>query len=341
MSHKILRTICLFTNNPTQASVDRLNSLANKTEDKSYVVQTKRICVPNSISIKALREKLYDFEGYLSVSTLPKEDALTQLEDFCSGKDVNFNLDLTDAEIDKSDVELLFKIIKKAPAKTFSFTYVFNHAHSSPYFPSATYKNNGFSLGLQPTDLSKDCNTLEEWLLAMSESWQELHELFSSEEDFLGIDSSVAPLFTGESSLINFISRLGMDFSQSVVTNTYMKITKHLKEDNPKPVGLCGLMFPCLEDFELAKEYENNNFSIERNLFLSLHSGLGIDTYPIGTDEKKDNVVNILKTIQELSNKYRKPLAVRFVSDGKARIGDMTDFNNQYLKDVMIKPLLG
>jgi len=170
----------------------------------------------------------------------------------------------------------------------------------------------------------------------MSESCQELNELFSSEEAFLGIDSSVAPLFTDESSLINFISRLGMDFSQSVVTNTYMKITKHLKEGNPKPVGLCGLMFPCLEDFELAKEYENNNFSIERNLFLSLHSGMGIDTYPIGVDEKPDNVVSILKTIQGVSNKHRKPLAARFISDGKSRIGDLTNFNNQYLKDVKI-----
>jgi len=91
------------------------------------------------------------------VGTLSKESALAQLENSCNGKDVNFNLDLTDSEIDKSYVELLFKMIRKAPAKTFSFTYVFNHAHSSPYFPSATYKNNGFSIGLHPTDLGSGC----------------------------------------------------------------------------------------------------------------------------------------------------------------------------------------
>src|SRR3990172_923395 len=98
-------------------------------------------------------------------------------------------------------------------------------------------------------------------------------------------------------------------------------------------------MLPCLEDFELAEEYENGNFSIERNVFLSLHSGLGIDTYPIGIDEKSQRVADILKLVQGLSNKYQKPLSARFVSDGKAKIGGKTDFGNQYLKDVVINPL--
>lgn len=96
---------------------------------------------------------------------------------------------------------------------------------------------------------------------------------------------------------------------------------------------------PCLEDFELAKEYELGNFSVERNIFLSLHSGLGIDTFPVGIDEDLKRVTQILQLIQKLSNKYQKPLSVRFVSDGKAKIGDKTDFQNQFLKDVTIKKL--
>ena len=98
-------------------------------------------------------------------------------------------------------------------------------------------------------------------------------------------------------------------------------------------------MLPCLEDFELADEYEKGNFSIERNIFLSLHSGLGIDTYPIGINESHEKVLNILKLVQGLSNKYKKPFSVRFVSDSKAKIGDKTDFQNQYLKDVTIREL--
>ena len=80
-------------------------------------------------------------------------------------------------------------------------------------------------------------------------------------------------------------------------------------------------MFPALEDFELSDEYEKGNFTIERNIYLSLHSGLGIDTYPIGIDEKPERILEILKLLQALSNKYKKSLSARFVSDGKAKSG--------------------
>lgn len=46
-----------------------------------------------------------------------------------------------------------------------------------------------------------------------------------------------------------------------------------------------------------------------------------------------------MKLVQGLSNKYQKPLSIRFVSDGKAKIGDKTDFKNKYLKDVHIRPI--
>ena len=98
-------------------------------------------------------------------------------------------------------------------------------------------------------------------------------------------------------------------------------------------------MFPCLEDFNLAKEFEMGNFTIERNIYLSLHSGLGIDTYPIGVDEDRDKIVSILKLLQNLSSKYQKPLSARFISDGKAKIGQQTSFQNEFLKDVTIKKL--
>ena len=77
----------------------------------------------------------------------------------------------------------------------------------------------------------------------------------------------------------------------------------------------------------------------QRNLFLSLQSGLGVDTYPIGVDESPRRVLEILTVLQRLSQRYDKPLSARFVSDGRARIGERSDFGNQYLKDVVIRPL--
>jgi uncharacterized protein (UPF0210 family) len=164
-------------------------------------------------------------------------------------------------------------------------------------------------------------------------------ELLSEEEGFLGIDSSVAPMYSGNSSLVNIIRRFYGSFSASVTTDIFMKISRFVKAGNPKAVGLCGIMFPCLEDFELADEYDAGNFNIERNIFLSLHSGLGIDTYPIGVDESPERVFDILKVLNAFSRKYNKALSARFVSDGMTRIGEKSDFQNQYMKDVVIRPL--
>jgi uncharacterized protein (UPF0210 family) len=138
---------------------------------------------------------------------------------------------------------------------------------------------------------------------------------------------------------VEFIQQLGHTFDHSTTTSFYTKITEFIKEQNPKPTGLSGMMLPCLEDDALAAEYDKGNFSIERNVFLSLHSGLGIDTYPIAIDENPDRVVEILELIQALSNKYKKPLSTRFVSDGKAKIGEKTDYQNQYLADCTVRAL--
>jgi uncharacterized protein (UPF0210 family) len=173
----------------------------------------------------------------------------------------------------------------------------------------------------------------------MKAVWSELDSICSSEEGFLGVDTSIAPLFSGRGSFIDFIKRMGHDFSRSVTTDVYLRITRFINEAYTKKVGQCGLMFPCLEDFELAAEYEQGNFPIERNAFLSLHSGLGIDSYPIGIDERPERIAEVLTLLQGLSSKYQKPLSARFVSDGKAGIGQLTHFENPYLKDVVVRPL--
>lgn len=338
MSNEIVRSVCYFTNTPDQQAVSKVNELAAKITEQGYEVQTRRICSPFE-NPRELEKRIGDTTILLGVGSLLLQQALDNLPDFYEAEKVSFNTDLTSESIDVSHTQVLFELLKNKPGLTFNFAYVFNNRPSSPYFPSAAYERNGFAIGLQPTDLSESCATLDEWLQKVKTSWDNLYEMFGSHPDFLGIDSSIAPIFDGKGSLVNFIKRLGLSFDQSVTTDTYLQITEFLKKHNPKPVGLCGLMMPCLEDFELAKEYEQGNFSVERNVFLSLHSGLGIDTYPIGVDEDPQRVVQILRLIQGLSKKYQKPLSVRFVSDGKAKIGDRTDFQNQYLKDVTVRKL--
>ncbi|MCK4889170.1 MAG: DUF711 family protein, partial [Candidatus Aminicenantes bacterium] len=219
-----------------------------------------------------------------------------------------------------------------------NFAFTFNNVNSSPFFPSSNFEKPGFSIGMQPTNLSAGCSTIEEWFSKMEESWLEIISIFRGEK-FIGIDSSIAPLYSGKSSLVNIIRQMKGSFPEAVTSDIFLKISGFIREKNPLPAGLCGIMFPCLEDFELADEYESGNFSIERNLFLSLHSGLGIDTYPIAKDESAERVLQILKLLSGLSDKYKKPLAARFVCDGKSKIGEKSCFNNKYLKDIILRKL--
>lgn len=336
-TNKIIRGVCYFSDTPSQEVISSLNAIEQTLTSSDFMVQTKRICVPTQ-DILELEKKISDHSIYLSVGSLSLEFATLQLHNFLDSRNTSFNIDLTDQEINSKAVEILFEIIRKNASKTFLFTYVFRNMPSTPFFPSAHYEKNGFSIGLQPTDLSEDCTSLEQWFGKMKTVWEEVYSLMGNNSEFLGIDSSIAPLF-GKGSLLGFINRLGYTFSHSATTDIYLQITDFIKKNNPQQVGLCGLMFPCLEDDVLSKEYEKGNFSIERNIYLSLHSGLGVDTYPVGIDEKPERVLEILCLIQKLSAKYNKPLSCRLVSDGKARIGEKTDFQNEFLKDVIIRPL--
>jgi hypothetical protein len=336
--HKIVRTVCLFIDRPSKGAVARLEHLANRLSDNGFTVQTRRLCSPDLDGVFSL-DREGDGSIFLSVGRVHFDEAFAILPQFCNAKRVDFNVDLTLEPVTVRHTRLLTDIIKKNAGKTFSFAYTFNNALSSPYFPSAAYEENGFAVGLQSINLSAGCQKIEQWFERMKAAWSEIDLLFSAEEGYLGIDTSIAPLFAGSGSFIHLITRFGLTFSHAVTTDVFLRIANSIRKDGPRKVGLCGLMFPCLEDFELAREYEEGRFSLERNAFLSLHSGLGIDAYPIGVDEKPERVAEILSLIQGLSNKFMKPLSVRFVSDGKAGIGQSSNFGNPYLKDVVIRPL--
>ncbi|MCH2046140.1 MAG: DUF711 family protein [Saprospiraceae bacterium] len=335
---KIIRSLCFFTNHFSSATLEALERMAEIVQKAGFQLQTKRICLEGYTiaEVQALANLKEDY--LLSVGQLTREEAWNNLDAFLSGRAVAFNLALEDT-VTTEDVKLWWEIAKRAPEKTFHFTYTCNNTPLSPYFPSSTYSRNGFSIGLQPTNLAKDCTDLKSWLDNMLQVWLELKELLKEESDFLGIDSSIAPLFEQDSSFIYFIEQLLGSFECSTTQSIYTQISHYIKTQNPMPIGLCGLMFPCLEDFSLAQAYERGAFSIERNLFLSLHSGLGIDTYPVGMDEDPQRLLEILELLRNLSNKYQKSLAVRFIADGKTKIGAQSDFQNPYLKDVVIRKL--
>jgi len=332
-----IRSVCFFTRTPNLAAMQRLEEITRRFTTAGATVQTKRILAP--VPMSGFLPIAGHRDVYFSAGSIPLDSIKSQSDSFVAIDKMSCHLDLTEHEPDTSHTDLLFQLIRESPQKTFYFCYSFQTAPSSPYFPSSSYATDGFSVGLQPTDLTADCATMTDWFERMKEAWDFVLKLVGAEPDFLGIDSSIAPMGYGYGSLIAFARRLHGSFRRSVLTDFYLRLTRFVATANPKPVGLCGLMLPCLEDFPLAEEYEKGNFDLSTNLFLSLHSGLGIDTYPLGVDENPRAVLDTLRLVRGLSLKHNKPLSVRFVSDGKARVGDRTNFQNKYLKDVVVRPL--
>ena len=335
---KVVRSVCLFTEKLSEQSVGRLQALSDRLTARGFTVQTTRLCSPDPEGVFKLDR---DGDGSIlySVGRVGFPQATGMLEQFCNANNVAFNIDLTNETPAEKHVSLFTAIVQNAPTKTFSFTYTFNNAPSSPYFPSATYETDGFAIGLQPTNLSSGCENLDEWLHRLQDVWAEIDSLMEQEDSYLGIDTSIAPLFKGDGSFLNLLKRIGLEWDRAASSDVFLRISSFLRSASQKSVGLCGLMFPCLEDFELADEYEQGKFTIERCLFLSLHSGLGIDSYPVGVDERSERIAEVLRLVQGLSNKYRKALSARFISDGVARIGERTNLASPYLKDVTVRPL--
>lgn len=337
MNDRIVRSLCAFTDRLDPALPARLDTLAARLTDAGFTLQTQRICVTGHGIAEV--EQAYGGAGlYLSVGGLDRQQTATQFDAFLAADNVAFNLELGDA-VEAGDGDWLQRIIRERPEKGFSFAYTACNAPGSPFFPSASWAGNGFAIGLQPTDLAAGCATLDAWLARLATTWDELVALFDDTSGFLGIDGSIAPLFDGPGSLLGHIARWHGPIERAATSDTFLRITRFLQTRNPRPTGLNGIMFPCLEDFVLADDYARGAFDIERNLFLSLHSGLGIDTYPLGIDEPPARVEELLRLLHGLATKYDKPLSARFVSDGRARIGERSDFGNPFLKDVILRPL--
>lgn len=180
MNNKIIRTICSFTSEPSIKTLKFIDEIGEKLTKKGYEIQTKRICSKPIDVVLQLDKKYADGTHIFSAGSLSAEKIKTNLEKILKAKDTSFNLDLTNKQITNSDVEILFNIISLNASKTFNFTYVFNNKPQTPFFPSASYVNDGFSVGLQPTDFSENCKSLDEWLNKVKKSWEEVHNLLNN-----------------------------------------------------------------------------------------------------------------------------------------------------------------
>ena len=336
----MIRSLCYFTENPKPALITRLRKLAAQlAQGLGLPVQTLRIALPPA-SPRKYEEQLVEHKDLLiGLGPWTIEQAKEYKEDYHTSPRCFFYAQTQDAEQDAFWLAWLYETAQKAALKTFHYALSFEVPPSSPFFPSARFEQEGFSIGFQAFNWVEACPNPQAWLDKQSEIWDKTLKILAQEPDFLGIDSSLAPLGGGYGSWWALLERWGLTWEQAILSDFFTQLSSYLKRENPKPLGLCGLMFPCLEDEGLAQAYEIGAFSLERNLFVSLHSGLGVDTYPFGLDQNPAAFKRLIPLVRALSQKYKKPLSLRFISDGLARIGERTNFNNIYLKDVKLRAL--
>src|SRR4029453_18846938 len=130
---KVIRSVCQFVGTPSEQSVVRLGMWSNRLETRGFTVQTTRLCSPDLDRVLELDQD-GDGSPFYNVGRLGLADARARLDQLCAAKNVAFNVDLTAEVPTHEHVQLLTAIVQNAPAKTFSFTYTFNNAASTPYF---------------------------------------------------------------------------------------------------------------------------------------------------------------------------------------------------------------
>lgn len=335
---KIIRSITYFADTPVVTLIRRCQALKKRLEEAGFEVQTMRFCC-RKMTIKSLAADWNVPDFFWSVGTLTTAQLKAQLDDFFQLKYPIFYHLEPEQRPEPMDIELWQQIAKHRPEQTFHSCYVFNNAWNSPFFPSARSQRRGFSIGLQAADLAEGCVLPEQWKNRMQLVWDEIEELMRGESDFLGVDTSIASMGDGAGSIMGHIEGWFGSMENALLSDFFCRTSEFIKTQSPHPTGICGWFFPCLEDATLARLYEQGHFSTERNLFLSLHSGTGIDTYPVGIDQRPERLLTVLQLVKALSDKYNKTLTVRWITDGKTAIGQRTQFNNQYLQEVTVREI--
>ena len=136
-SNKIIRSLCWFAEAPDSHIVEELDNISAVLLKQGFAVQTRRVCFQKA-DIKALNSWGFDEPLYLSVGSLDAESARGQLDDLLKVPHLGFNLDLTSG-VNNVDVDMLFRMVRDEPAKTFHFAYTFHNLLSSPFFPASNF----------------------------------------------------------------------------------------------------------------------------------------------------------------------------------------------------------
>jgi uncharacterized protein (UPF0210 family) len=156
---------------------------------------------------------------------------------------------------------------------------------------------------------------------------------------YMGIDLSPAPL--KDISIGEAIENLTTEpVGSSGTLTSAATITAAIKDVKVRQTGYSGLMLPILEDSRLAERWSEGHISLDALLSYSAVCGTGLDTIPLPGDISLEQLSLIIGDMATLAYKWHKPLSARLLPVAGKGPGDMTEFDDPFLVNVTLQPLL-
>jgi uncharacterized protein len=238
---------------------------------------------------------------------------------------------------------------------TFNFTATAMLKPFSPFFPGSYHTGAGrqFSVGFEGANVVRDVFTkdkgnaegaiadLTDALTKHASVAAAVGKKVAAETGwaYMGVDPTPAPL--GEVSIGAAIEAFtGARFGSSGTLTAARVITTAVKAVPLAQVGYSGLMVPVMEDKLLAQRWAESTYNIDSLLAYSAVCGTGLDTIPLPGDISPEQMERIFGDVASLATKWNKPLSARLQPVHDKKPGDQTDFQDPYLFNTMVRPLL-
>jgi uncharacterized protein len=160
----------------------------------------------------------------------------------------------------------------------------------------------------------------------------------SSGWTFMGVDPTPAPL--GDVSIGAAIETYtGSRFGSSGTMTAALVITTAVKAVPVRQIGYAGLMVPVMEDKRLAQRWAEDAYNTDALLAYSAVCGTGLDTVPYPGDISEEQMVRIYGDVASLAWKWKKPLSARLQPVQGKKVGDHTEFEDEYLFNTTLHAL--
>ena len=244
----------------------------------------------------------------------------------------------------------------------FRFGVSFNTKPNGAFFPFMYHEGeNGFSVALELILLC--VNVIERSQSKVLEDlrreiMRELSPVLSKVDEvchkiekatgmrYFGIDASLAPHPERPDCSIGYLVELlgvesfgksGTVFIASFLTDIIKSL---VKDSGIKATGFNGVMYSVLEDHGLAKvNLKSGSLLISQLLALSAICGCGIDMVPVPGDITRDELASIMLDVGAMATWLDKPLGVRLLPIPGKGVGDLTEFDHDFLINTRIQEL--